>query len=563
MPQTASLEGVSSAGIVRPLQRGLAVLRAMSQPGSERARPGDLVRATGLARSTVDRVTATLEHLGYVRSDGPEFVLAPSLMELGNAYLSASGLSDALAPRVDELADTFDESVSLAVSDGPDVRFIAQATRRRTMSLAFRIGDALPAERCAPGALFAACWGERGWTAWRARKERDPLDEGFPALPPPPGHGAAGTEPDFRRRSARAGRDGWSLDDQLIEPGLIAATVPVRGPGSVGSPGSRTACALSVVSHTSRHDVRGLAARCLPALREAADGMETVLAAGQRPGTAALLPRRSRPPRTYEEEGRGILRSLARGLAVLRALGAARGGGLSLSAVAGGAGLPRATVRRALLTLESLGYVSSGDGLFRPLPRVLELGYAHLSGLSSADLVQPHLRELVDRVHQSASVTVLDGTDIQYMARVHTRRVMSVNIVPGTRFPAYATAMGRVLLADLPTGERDRVLARSRPRALTSHTVTSAAELAALVEEAGRAGHAVVDQELEQGLRSVAVPLRDADGRAVAALNVAQHSGSEPAEETRHALLPLLQRTARTMEADLRTAARHHRLRIP
>ena len=562
---TATSRDRATIEVVRPLERGLTVLRAMSRPGHERARPGDLVRATGLARSTVDRIVATLGHIGYLRFDGQEVTPAPPLMELGNAYLSAGGLSDALAGRVVQLADAFDESVSLAVPDGPDVRFIAQATRRRTMSLAFRIGDALPAERCAPGALFASAWDEDGWSAWRARKAADPRDEAFPALPPSRAGGGE-VESGFRRRSERTRMDGWSLDDQLIEPGLIAASVPVRDPAG------RTVCALSVVSHTSRHDARQLAERFLPRLREEAAAMERVLAseppelvgAGAQVTDATGRKEHGAPNRAGKDElGSGFLQSLERGLAVLRALGEARGDGLPLTAVAAATGLPRATARRSLLTLEALGYVASSGRLFRPLPRVLELGYAYLSGLSFADLVQPHLRRLVDLVHQSASVTVLDGEDIQYVARVHTIRIMSVNITLGTRFPAYATAMGRVLLAGLPAGERGRVLARSDLRALTPHTVTSPTSLAALLDEVAEQGYAVIDEELEPGLRSVAVPLRDAHGRVVAALNVAQHSGSEPAEETRRALLPLLRRTAADVEADLRTAARHRRIRMP
>ncbi|HEV7625808.1 MAG TPA: IclR family transcriptional regulator C-terminal domain-containing protein, partial [Streptomyces sp.] len=320
------LDGESApAQVVRPLQRGLTVLRAMSRPSWDRTRPGDLVRATGMARSTVDRIIGTLDHIGYLRFDGQEAALAPPLMELGNAYLSACGLSDALADRVVQLADAFDESVSLAVPDGADVRFIAQATRRRTMSLAFRIGDALPAERCAPGGLFAATWGEKEWRTWRARKASDPQDENFPAVPPRRLDGMRGeagtdTETDFRRRCEQALRDGWSLDDQLIEPGLIAACVPVRDPDG------RTACALSVVSHTSRHDGQQLAELCLPRLREAAAAMENALAVPPpRPARAALNPA---GPGTASADGKdelgsGFLQSLERGLAVLRTLGEA------------------------------------------------------------------------------------------------------------------------------------------------------------------------------------------------------------------------------------------------
>ncbi|MER7795019.1 helix-turn-helix domain-containing protein, partial [Streptomyces sp. NPDC097640] len=215
-------------GSVGPLERGLAVLRELAALSAQSAhgagtavRPGDLVRATGLARSVVDRVLGTLEQLGYVRLDGREVSLATRLMELGNAYLNASGLPDALLPFAGRLADALDESVSVAVPDGAGVRFVVQVTRRRTMSLAFRIGDLLPAERCAPGALFATQWDEATWAAWRARRAADPLDASFPAVPPRPERdgvrGPGAPDPgDFARRVEAAGRDGWAPDGQRV-----------------------------------------------------------------------------------------------------------------------------------------------------------------------------------------------------------------------------------------------------------------------------------------------------------------------------------------------------------
>ncbi|NLU70418.1 IclR family transcriptional regulator C-terminal domain-containing protein [Streptomyces sp. HNM0574] len=571
------MPGGETGAAVRPLERGLAVLRAMADPGGqgkERFRPAELVHATGLPRSTVDRVVATLAHLGYVHFDGVTAAPAPRLMELGNAYLDASGLPGALAGRAARLADELDESVSLAVPDGDGVRFVAQATRRRTMALAFRMGDLLPAERCAPGALFAAAWDAARWRRWRERHAADPCDAGFPAVPrrrPGAGGGEPGAvEAEFARRAGAAGADGWAVDDQLIEPGLVAVCVPVHGPD--GSP----ACALSVVSHTSRHDAPGLARAVLPRLREASAEMTAALGGPvQGPDGGGGFADAAGLPGAKAELGAGYLQSLARGLAVLRALGRARGAGLPLTALAEATGLPRATTRRMLHALETLGYAAATDPsshgsaraagrLFRPLPRVLELGHARLSGLSFADIVQPHLRRLVDRVDESASVTVLDEperTDIRYLARVDSSRVLGVSIAPGTRFPAYVTAMGRVLLAGLPAPERAAALARARPRAHTPHTVTAPSELAALVERAAREGSAVVGDELEEGLRSVAVPLRAADGRVLAAVNIARHSGTGSAEDTRRELLPHLRETAAAMEADLRVAGRHQPLR--
>ncbi|MBM7172024.1 helix-turn-helix domain-containing protein, partial [Streptomyces sp. G44] len=166
---------------VRPLERGLAVLRALAAAEPGQLRAGDLVRVTGLARATVDRVVTTLARLGYVRPRGQGLHPTPRLMELGNAYLAASGLTGEVAARTARLADELDESVSLAVPDGDGVRFVTQAARRRAMSVAFRVGDLLPPERCAPGALFADAWDEERWAAWRARVAAGPVQEACPA----------------------------------------------------------------------------------------------------------------------------------------------------------------------------------------------------------------------------------------------------------------------------------------------------------------------------------------------------------------------------------------------
>ncbi|MFI0777057.1 IclR family transcriptional regulator C-terminal domain-containing protein [Streptomyces sp. NPDC021212] len=558
-------------GPVGPLERGLAVLceltRLAAHPGQAAVRPGDLVRGTGLARSVVDRVVGTLEQLGYVRLDGRDVSLAARLMELGNAYLAASGLPDVLGPFAERLADGLDESVSVAVPDGDGARFVVQATRRRTMSLAFRIGDLLPAERCAPGALFAADWDERAWAAWRARRAADPLDAAFPAVPPR--HRPA-ADTGFEARVREAVRTGWAADDQLIEPGLVAVSVPVRD----GS--GRTVCAVNVVSHTSRHDVASLRAAVLSPLSAEIPAMEAALAAPptrrRRPPGRGLAAAGSTedPARAAKRElGAGYLQSLARGLTVLRALGTpgeegdGAGHGLTLTAVAEATGLPRATARRSLLTLVELGYAeyAAADGrTFRPLPRVLELGYAPLGDLSFTELAQPHMRELVRTVHESASLAVLDGDDIRYVARVPTVRIMSVNITIGTRFPAHATSMGRVLLAGLGADERAAYLAGLDPRPLTRHTVTAVPELARILERTGRDGYALVDEELEEGLRSLAVPVRGADGRVVAALNIATHAGRGSAESTVEELLPALRTAAARIEADLATASAHHPL---
>ncbi|MFH8753224.1 IclR family transcriptional regulator C-terminal domain-containing protein [Streptomyces rimosus] len=546
---------------VGPLMRSLSVLRALSTGGGRQA-VGDLVRATGLARSTVDRVLSTLARLGYVRVEGRDAVLAPGLLELGNAYLAASELPDRLGPAAERLADALDESVSLAVPDGDGVRFVHQATRRRAMSLAFRIGDLLPAERGAPGALFAADWDEDAWRRWRERRAADPTDACFPAVPPRrDGNGgthSADPGEDFASRVEAARTAGWSLDDQLIEPGLVAIAVPVRDPRG------RPVCAVSVVSHTSRLAAADLPTAVLPRLRETVTEMERTLADPVPP-----LPD-PEPPATRhaswmraskQELGPEFVESLARGLLTLTAFGTGRAA-LPLTAVAQATGLARATARRALITLEHLGYLASDGRLFRPTPKVLDLGFAALSGLTLPEIAQPHLATLVEQVHDSASMAVLSGTDIQYVARVPTVRIMSVNITVGTRFPAYPTSMGRVLLAGLPPAERTAHLSRTTLIPLTQHTVTSPERLATLLEQVGEDGYALVDEELEEGLRSIAVPVRDRESRVVAAVNISTHAGRRSPAEDRDAFLPPLRAAAARIEADLHTAGRYVRIAV-
>ncbi|AUY54663.1 IclR family transcriptional regulator [Streptomyces sp. CB01881] len=589
--------GAEPAELVGPLVRGLTVLRAMAADPAPRQRPGDLARATGLARSTIDRVATTLVRLGHLRAEDRDLVLAPGLARLGNAYLSSCGLPEALGPHAVALADELDESVSVAVPDGAGARFVHQATRRRAMAISFRIGDLLPAERCAPGAVFAAGWTADQWAGWRDRHRADPLDTGFPALPPRPGGPATGggaatggaatggaaaggaaadlVEERFRERALAARADGWATDDQLIEPGLVAIAAPVHGPAGA------VVCAVSVVSHTSRHDADSLARHALPRLRATARAMEHALAAGgaRTAGGAHHDGERQDGGRhdsggrdsgrhdsgrydsgrydsgPKEELGAEFLQSLARGLDVLRALGQAGPGG-TLAEVARATGLPRATARRSLLTLRHLGYVRADDTRFALLPRVLELGYARLAGLSFAELALPHLVDLVKDVHESASAAVLDGDDIRYVARVPTSRIMRIELGVGTRLPAWATSMGRVLLAALPPERREALLDRAEPQPLTPHTVTDRAALAGLLATAGRDGYALVDEELEEGLRSLAVPVRDGRGGVAAAVNVALHAGRGTAGQSRAAILPRLAEAAARIEADLAEVTR-------
>ncbi|MFF4659280.1 helix-turn-helix domain-containing protein [Streptomyces sp. NPDC001381] len=504
---------------VVPLMRGVAVLRELTGAGGT-MRLSELERATGLARSTVDRVTATLARMGYVRLEGRDAVLAPRVMELGNAYLAALRLPALLGSRADALADELDESVSLAVADRDGIRFIHQATRRRAMSLSFRIGDLLPAERTAPGALFAAGWTDADWARWRARRAADPQDRGFPAVPAAP-HRTP--DEDFVRRAGQAAAEGCALDDQLIEPGLVAVSVPVRDPGT-----GRVGCVASVVSHTSRHGAADLRDTLLPRLRAAVAAMEEDLRqappADPGPPSAGLA---LWTGASKQELGREFIESLARGLTVLTAFGEGRAAP-TLAEVARATGLARATARRALITFEHLGLVAPGgpERTFALTPQVLSLGFPPLSRTTLPRIATPHLAALAERVNESTALAVLtdEGDEIQYTAGVPAHHVMSVDVTVGARRPARVTAAGRVL-----TGESGD-------------------------------GFAFVDEELEQGLRSVAVPVRDRAGRVVAAVGVATHAARRTAEECVRDLLPEVAATAALVESDLRVAARFTRV---
>jgi IclR family transcriptional regulator, pca regulon regulatory protein len=247
------------------------------------------------------------------------------------------------------------------------------------------------------------------------------------------------------------------------------------------------------------------------------------------------------------------VQSLERGLAVIRAFGAERPE-LRLSDVARETGLTRAAARRFLLTLVRLGYVRQDGNTFSLRPRVLELGYAYLSALSLPEVAQPHMETLVGEVNESSSVAVLDDLDIVYVARVPTRRIMTITIAVGTRLPAYATSMGRVLLGSLEHDDLEERLDRTELERLTPTTVPDLSTLRERVDRAREAGWAMVDQELEQGVRSAAVPIRDATEAVVAALNVSVHATRMTMQALRRQVVPKLLRTAEAIEVDLRAA---------
>lgn len=257
------------------------------------------------------------------------------------------------------------------------------------------------------------------------------------------------------------------------------------------------------------------------------------------------MPVDSSPP-PFQQIDRDHMLGLEKGLAVIACFDAGRQR-LSIAEVARLTGLTRATARRCLITLARLGYAETDGRLFALTPRVLRLGYAYLSSTPLTAILQNTLERLSETIGESASASILDGTEIVYVARAATRRIMSVGLSVGVRLPAYCTSMGRVLLAALDEREAGRRIAASSRRALTARTITDPDRLMACLAGVRADGHAVIDQELEVGLVSIAVPVVDRSGRTLAAINVGTHASRFPPPALVSEILPKL----RAAQADL------------
>ena len=233
------------------------------------------------------------------------------------------------------------------------------------------------------------------------------------------------------------------------------------------------------------------------------------------------------------------VQSFARGLEVIRSFSAATPQ-QTLSEVAARAGLTRAGARRILLTLQTLGYVETDGKLFRLSPRILDLGFAYLSSLPIWNLAEPVMEDLVEEVRESSSAAVLDGLDIVYVLRVPTHKIMRISLGVGSRLPAWCTSMGRLLLADLDDEALRARLEASNVEPLTRHTLTDIDALVAKVLQARRQRWCLVNQELEEGLISIAAPIVDRSGRMVAALNISGQANRTSAKVMQDAMLPAL-----------------------
>jgi IclR family transcriptional regulator, pca regulon regulatory protein len=284
--------------------------------------------------------------------------------------------------------------------------------------------------------------------------------------------------------------------------------------------------------------------------------------------------------------GPDFIEALARGLDVIRAFRPGQPA-MSLAAVAKATGLTRPTARRILLTLEQMGYVRAVEPLeqmghvravdreavdpkaadpkavdrkyldrkyldrkYELTPRVLELGMSYVLSRNLWEVARPHMERLVARTHESSSVAQLDGPDIVYVARVAVPKIVALAVTIGTRFPAIQTSLGKVLLAALPPEEVERVLAEPSRSGIAPRIVPGSEERAATLREVRARGWALTDEELAAGIRSVAAPLRDGDGRVIASLNVNTHAAETPVEVLTGEYLPLLLQTAGAISAD-------------
>jgi IclR family pca regulon transcriptional regulator len=356
----------------------------------------------------------------------------------------------------------------------------------------------------------------------------------------------------LRSELGRIRARGFAIVDQELEDGLRAVAAPVRDRDG------QVVAAVNVAVHTSGWTLTAIRSELAPRLLVAASAIERDLAAmpsrrASRPASRTALPEAESP---REDATRGgdreteFIQSLKRGLEVIRAFDAGKTT-LTLTDVAKAAGLPRAAARRFLLTLVELDYMRIDGRLFRLTPRVLEFGRPHLASLTISQLALPHLRDLVAEVGESSTVATLDGMDIIYVSHVPAKRVLSVSVQVGTRDPAFATSLGRALLAGQSDQWLDGYLRAVRLPTITPKTIVSPQALKTELARVRRQGVALVDQELEEGLRAVAVPIRDGNRRVVAAINLAVPAKRRSLGSIRSELVPRLLETAAAIERDI------------
>ncbi|WP_404295767.1 IclR family transcriptional regulator C-terminal domain-containing protein [Halomonas sp.] len=250
-------------------------------------------------------------------------------------------------------------------------------------------------------------------------------------------------------------------------------------------------------------------------------------------------------------DNRDFVTALASGLEVILAFDEAHPR-MTLSEVAARTGMNRARARRFLLTLHALGYVRKQQRVFELAPKVLQLGYAFLSANDYRSVIQQVLEEITSESGESSSLGVLDGDEVTYVARSSSRhRLMAITLSVGTRLPAAHTSMGRVLLAQLPDNELDAWLAQVELKQHTDKTITDKTKLRECILEVRQQGYAIADQELDSGLRSIAVPAFDANGKLLGAINISTNAARISHATLMETYLPLLQEKARMIRSSI------------
>ncbi len=531
---------------VQSLQRGLAVIRAFDADNAALTL-GDVAKSTNLARAAARRFVLTLVELGYVRVDGRLFRLSPRVLELGRPYLSSLTLPEIARPRQQAFVDAVRESSSLAILDDTDIVYVSHVAADRIMAVVVAVGTRDPAVTTSLGRVLLAGQSQEWLRTFLAAHRL--------------AHRTEHTIVDPERlldELLRIREQGYALVDQELEEGLRALAVPLRDASG------QVVAAVNVAVHASRWPLDAIRGELLPRLQELASEIDQDAVEAAARVTPAIPAQRREPapePAVEETNGNGgderetvFVQSLQRGLAVIRAFDAEHPA-LTLSDVARATGLARAAARRFLLTLVELGYVRADGRLFRLTPRVLELGRPYLSSLTLPEIALPHMRDLVGEAQESATLAVLDGGDIVYVAHVSARRILSVSVSVGERDPAVATSLGRALLASQEDGWLLPFLAGQKLTRRTPQTIVDPQELLAELHRIRAQGYALVDQELEEGLRALSVPIRDARGQVVAAMNVAVHASRWTVEAIGDELLPKLLQTAAAIDRDLLATA--------
>jgi IclR family pca regulon transcriptional regulator len=523
------------ADFVQSLQRGLAVIRAFD--ADEPALTlGEVAAATGLARAAARRFLLTLVDLGYVRDEGRLYRLSPRVLELGRAYLSSLRLPEVAQPHLRALVDDVHESSTIAVLDGAEIVYVAHVPARRIMSISIGVGARDPAFATSLGRALLA--GQEDETL-----ERYLRSAALPAMTERTLHDADA----LRAELLKIRRKGFALVDQELEEGLRAIAAPLHdGDG-------RVVAAVNLAVHASRWTIDAIRRELVPRLLETASAIEADMAAAEPRATVAGDGSPPAAPQAAVGRESDFVQSVERGLGVIRAFEGGRPA-MTLSEVAKATGLTRAAARRFLLTLVELDYMRVDGRLFALSPRVLDLGRPYLSSLTLPELAQPHLRAFVADMQESATIAVLDGAEIVYVAHAAARRILSVSVAIGTRDPAFATSLGRALLAGQSDEWLDGYLVSVKLQRITPQTITTPAQLRAELDRVRTQGYALVDQELEDGLRALAAPIHDNQGRVIAAVNVAVHASRWSIEAINRELLPRLLETAAAIERDVRAA---------